>query len=249
MTHRDLSLSLAEALIRTQIEAEQGASPGARQQGSTQPPFTITISREAGALGNSVATEVGRRLEWAVYDRNLLDKVAERLRRPPSHLEDVDERPGSWLGECFSGLFDKVPVGSDIYLKYLLTAVRGLGAAGQCIIVGRGANFILPAETTLRVRLVARREDRVGVIARRLSLPDRDAVAWVEKTERERCAFIKHNFKENPEDPHHYDLVLNLSRLSVAEAADIIIETLRQFLQRGSPVEQKQAEPASPVCV
>jgi cytidylate kinase len=232
MNYRDISLSLADALVRSQ--AGPRPATNAAQHDQARPPYTITISREAGALGSSVAAEVGRRLDWPVYDRNILDKIAEELRLPPSYLEDVDERPATWLGECLSCLFEKYHVGSDVYLKHLFAAVRGLGAAGQCVIVGRGANFILPAETTLRVRLVARPEDRVEVVARRLGFSARQADLWVKTTELERFAFVKRAFQLDPTDPHHYDLVLNLSRLSVPEAADVIIETLRR-LERRSP--------------
>jgi hypothetical protein len=191
-------------------------------------------------MGNSVATEVGRRLDWPVYDRNILDKVAERLHRPASHLQGVDERPATWLGECMASLFDKYHVGSDTYLKHLFAAVRALGAAGRGGIVGRGANFLLPAETTLRVRLVALPEDRARVVACRLGLSPREAENWVKTTERDRVAFVQGTFQEDPTNPYHYDLILNLSRLVVEEAAKIIIETLRRLEQRSALAEKTE---------
>jgi len=245
MNYRDLSLSLADALLRSQVS--EHLSPDAGRTGP--PPYTIVISREAGAQGNSVAVEVGRRLDWPVYDRNILDKIAEELRRPPSHLDAVDERPATWLGECLACLFDKFHVGSDVYLKHLFAAVRGLGAAGRCVIVGRGANFILPAETTLRVRLVARPEDRVKAVARRRGSSEGEAEIWVKTIERERIAFVQRTFQQDPADPHHYDLVLNLSRLTVEEAADVIIETLRRLERRGASAGRAGAfakQPATP---
>lgn len=230
MNSRDLSLSLAETLIRSH-SATGSSGPDALDQPSS-PPFAITISREAGALGSTVATEVGRRLNWPVYDRNILDKVAEELRQPPSRLEDLDERRASWLGECFACLLDNKHVAADAYLKYLFAVVRGLGSRGHCVIVGRGANFLLPAETTLRVRLVAQAEDCVRAVAKRLGMTTREAAAWVEKTERERSAFVRTYFREDVANPLHYDLVLNMSRLSAEDAASIITETLRRFETR-----------------
>ncbi len=234
MSNRDFSLSLAEALIRSQLKANQTPSSGSGQQAPSPPPLTLTISREVGALGNSVATEVGRRLDWPVYDREILDLIGEELHRHPARLEGVDERPASWLGERLSCLFDKYQVGSDVYLKHLFAVVRGLGAAGRCVIVGRGANFLLPAETTLRVRLVALPEDRARVLAARLGASGGEAGARLKVIERERAEFVKRTFREDPADPHHYDLVLNMSSLSVDEAADVIIETLRRR-ERGGP--------------
>src|ERR1019366_8036412 len=102
-------------------------------------PFTNAISREVGALGSSVATEVGRRLDWPVYDRNLLDKIAERLHRPPSHFQDLDEKQGSWLGERFSSLIDHDHfVSSGLSFGHRRAAGRGLGWGGGCVVGGRG---------------------------------------------------------------------------------------------------------------
>ena len=200
-----------------------------QEVGAACSPISIAVSREAGALGHTVAAEVGHRLGWPVYDREILDKIGEDMRRPSQHLQALDERPGSWLEEFLAGLTSRHSVSPDRYLKYLVGAVRGLGEIGRCVIVGRGANFILPAETTLRVRLVASAEDRARVIAQRLSLTPREVAAWMEKAERERGEFVRRAFRQDVAEPRHYDLVLNMSRLSVDEAADVIIRVLQGF--------------------
>jgi cytidylate kinase len=192
-----------------------------------------------------VATAVGKRLNWPVYDREILDKIGEEMKRPPRHLEGVDERPGNWLEECLAGLLSEYHVSADAYFKYLLGTVRGLGAVGRCVIVGRGANYILPAASTLRVRLVASREDRVQVIARQLGLSEPEAAAWVEKTERHRSGFVKRYFGKDSTDPHQYDLVLNMSRLSVEDAAEVIIQMSRRVEGHGFFGERKQQTAAS----
>ena len=48
----------------------------------------------------------------------------------------------------------------------------------------------------------------------------------MEKTDRERAAFIKEHFHRDPTDPHHYDLFLNVSRWSVMECADLVLDAL-----------------------
>jgi cytidylate kinase len=240
MNHSDLSLSVIQALLRGRDEAA-GPQPPAR------PPFSITISREPGALGSTVAGEVGRRLGWPVYDREILVRVAEAIHRPTFHLQGVDERARSWLEEALSGLLSEYAVSSGAYLKYLIGTVRGLAAGGRCVIVGRGANFILPAATTLRVRLVASPEDRARVVALRFNLPPREAAAWAERTERERAEFVRRSFGKDPADPHHYDLVLNTSRVSAADAADAVVGMLRRLEGSGPPAGQAGGPAAQPV--
>jgi cytidylate kinase len=195
-------------------------------------PFTITVSRESGARGRTVATEIGRQLGWPVHDREIMEKTAEQLRRPYSHVEGVDERPVGWLEECLSGLLtrDRVPTGT--YLKHLVGVIRGLGLIGHCVLVGRGANCVLPPATTVRVRLVAPLPERVKVMAARQNVGEKEAARLVSKTDFERGQFVRANFHVDPAAPERYDVILNTARLTPAECARTVIGVLQMFQAR-----------------
>lgn len=227
MNTHNISLSVAQALLRSATSAETDES--ATLTRAVRLPFSITISREVGALGNAVAAAVGRRLGWPVYDRGILDKIAEDIRKPAFHLEGLDERPTNWLEDCLTALSNRYPVSAGQYFKYLLGAVRGLGKVGHCVIVGRGSPCILPPESTLRVRLVADLPDRVAVIARQRNLTESEARAWVTKTDAERDRFVRVHFGKDPADPHLHDLTLNTSRLSVEDCAELVLEALKRM--------------------
>jgi hypothetical protein len=53
--------------------------------------FSIALSREAGTQATAVAQEVGRLLGWQVYDRQLLEMIAQDMRLRTNLLESVDE--------------------------------------------------------------------------------------------------------------------------------------------------------------
>ena len=40
-------------------------------------PLSVAISRECGAGGAAVARALGERLQWTVYDRQIVDSIAE----------------------------------------------------------------------------------------------------------------------------------------------------------------------------
>src|SRR5262245_30861718 len=98
MNYRNLSLSLTHALLHA--EAEGG--PAAVATATARPALSVAIAREAGSLGHSVARLLGPKLGWPVYDQEILDKIAEEMRRPPTQLEVVDERPAHWLEEALT---------------------------------------------------------------------------------------------------------------------------------------------------
>jgi cytidylate kinase len=197
--------------------------------------LTIALSREAGANGSLVARAVGERLGWVVYDRELVEHVAADMGVRTSLLESLDEKHSSWLLECLGAFTSAPAVSESAYARRLLETLLSLGAQGECIIVGRGAAQVLPAGLTLRVRLVAPVDDRVKVVCQRFGIPVEEAKRWVERTDGERLRFVRDHFRKDAMDPREYDLILNTSRFSVAECADLIIEALRRLQARGEP--------------
>jgi cytidylate kinase len=209
------------------------AAPGDRPP-PTPHAFTITIAREAGTQGTAVAQEVGKRLGWQLYDHELLERIAREMHVRAALLDSLDERRQSWLLESVEA-FLAAPEASgwqpfveeSAYVRHLVETVLALGVHGECVIVGRGAAFILPAETTLRVRLVAPPKVRIATLSRNLGLPEKEAARRVRTLDRERVDFLRDHFLKDPTDPNQYDLVLNAGRLPVDAEAALIVEALR----------------------
>jgi cytidylate kinase len=233
---------LAESLVRA------GSYAIARHEGqprdeSARPPFTIAVSRECGAGGTSVATAVGERLGWPVYDNELVERIAREMHLRASLLDSVDERRKSWLVECAEAFSSKRVVSENAFVRHLVETVLSLGTHGECVIVGRGAAHLLPPATTLRVRLVADQEERVLALSRRLGLTHAEAARRVAATDRERTHFIRDHFQKDPTDPQNYDLVLNTSRLTYAACAGLVIEALHHLQQRAAEKERTPSVP------
>jgi cytidylate kinase len=133
---------------------------------------------------------------------------------------------------CVEALLSVPSVSEHAYSRHLLRTLFSLAAHGECVIVGRGAAHVLPTATTLCVRLIGALEDRIDTMRDKLGCSRDEAARWVARTDQERNAFIQNHFLKDPTDPHGYDLVLNTSRLSVAECAGFIVEALRLFQAR-----------------
>ncbi len=225
------------------LERVVGGVAGAQQHWQTRqreaassptPAFTITVAREAGASGTKVAQEVGRRLGWQVYDHELLERIAAVHGLRVSLLESLDERRQSWLVESMEGFSQQGHIGETGYVHHLTQTFLSLAAHGACVIVGRGAGLVLPPATTLRVRLMAPVEARVAIVMHQRGLSKHDAERWLEKTDHERSVFIKDHFHKDPTDPRQYDLLLNTSRWSVMECADLILSALGRLGSRSA---------------
>jgi cytidylate kinase len=199
------------------------------------PAWTIAMDRETGAGGTSVARAVAARLGWPVYDHELLERIAQEKGLRVRLLESIDERRQSWLVESMEGFSEMPSVSENAYVRHLVETVLSLGMHGHCIIVGRGSAQVLPPATTLRVRLVALRRDRIARTAQRLSLSEHAATRQVDEEDRERIRFLKEHFRSDPTDPGRYDVVLNTSTWSYEECADLIVQALHRLEKRSAP--------------
>lgn len=225
---------LTQAMERAHL-LEDARQDQAAERGEVSPAkeaFTITISREAGTDGGAVARTVGERLGWPVYDRELLDLVAGQLGVQASLLKDMDERSRSWLLECLDALSSAPTVGQLTYVHRLVQVLQSLASRGQCVIVGRGAAQVLPAATTLRVRLVAPLASRVEAMQRRFGCSREEATRRAQATDEERSRFVREQLQKDPSDPRGYDLVLNPCRLGTEGCATLIVEALAHLRTR-----------------
>jgi cytidylate kinase len=162
-----------------------------------------------------------------VYGHELVERIAHEMGLRVSLVESLDEKRQNWLREALESLGSGRPASEAAYVHHLTETILSLGAHGRCVIIGRGAAQILPPRTTLRVRLIGPREDRIAHAMRQHSLTHREAAHWVDATDRERRRFVRDHFQKDPVEPGGYDLKLNAFRWSLRGCAGLIIEALR----------------------
>jgi hypothetical protein len=222
----------------------QQAGRRGRDGGFAPAEPTIAISRQAGARGPEIARAAGQRLGWPVYDRELLELIASEMGLRTQLVESVDERVSGWLERCLELFRDEPLIGEEDYVGQLVRVLFSLAAHGGCVIVGRGSAQVLPAESTLRVRLIGPQASRIAALEERFDLTAEEARRWVEETDRRRSRFVREQFHRDPDDAALYDLVLNTCRLSVSDCADLIVATLKRLQPRMTGLKVRPAAEA-----
>ena len=95
---------------------------------------------------------------------------------------------------------------------------------GYCIIVGRAGHIITKnIERSLLVKLTAPLDWRIKQIMEKNNLNMREAVEFIEKTEKERENLRKH-IAGDLANTGEFDLSINLSRIKVENAISIIYQ-------------------------
>lgn len=189
----------------------------------------ITISREAGSGGNILAKQLSDQLEFDLFYQEFIHNMAESARLSVRLIETLDEKGASVLEEWISSIVDKRHLWPDRYLQHLMKIIGTIGKHGQAIIVGRGANFVLPPEKRLSVRVIAPLEMRLRNVSQKFSVSVDEARPRVLKTDSDRKAFIKKYFNDDIRHPLNYDLIINTGTLSIDDAVNSVSGTLSQL--------------------
>ncbi|MGD9006684.1 MAG: cytidylate kinase-like family protein [Desulfobacteraceae bacterium] len=187
----------------------------------------VTVSRDPGSGGKLIAQGIAEELNFDMFHQNVIHEMAESAKVSSRMLESLDEKGLSMLEDWVSSVVYKKHLWPDEYLQHLLKVIGTIGKHGRAVIVGRGANFILPRESTFRLRVSAPRDFRAQKVAQEFDIPLQDAQRRILKTESNRKAFIRKYFHSDIADPGNYDMVINTGNISLREAIEMVASLLR----------------------
>jgi len=185
--------------------------------------LTIAVSREAGARGGTIGRRVANKLGWQVYDKELLEYVAQD---GPSHQKMIDglsSEVRDWIHDRLIELQRSKRLSTETDLVNMARVILALGSEGNVVIIGRGAGFLLPRDSTLHVRLIAPLSERIAYMGQWLRLTTEEATQRVELRDRRRASFLEAYLHCTPGDPYAHDLIVNTSHLTEDQCADLIV--------------------------
>jgi cytidylate kinase len=175
----------------------------------------ITVSRQAGARGRELAQALGEDLGLRLYDREILQRIAQSAHLSERVVADLDEKDRPALTDMLSSLTCDAYLSPYGYLGHLTEAILAIARLGGAVILGRGGHLILRSEQALRVFVVAPLESRIATVAAREAVGRREAEHRIAAAEAERRAFLKRYFRAEFGDAAAFDLVVNTALLGI----------------------------------
>jgi cytidylate kinase len=186
----------------------------------------LAVSREAGARGGSIARRVGKRLGWQVYNQELLEFLCANEAARESVLAEVPTDAAGWVAAQLDRIRRDRSIDPEAESGQMPRLILSLAARGQVVLVGRGAGFYLPRESSVHVRVVAPLDARIAHMADYSRLTREQAAEQVRHRDDRRAEFLLKHFGRRTADPHDYDLVINSGLLSEETCADVIVAVL-----------------------
>lgn len=203
----------------------------------------VAISRETGARGGSIARKVGELLDWQIFDQETLDYLLQNDAARDQLLADLPDSAKVWANLHFAQLQREHKRIADPDTASMIRLLLGIAARGDAVIVGRGAGYLLPPETTLHARVIAPLESRVAYFAQLLRLSREEAAAEIQARDDRRAKFIARILGRDPTDATGYDVVVNVGRLGVEATAQFIgwaLRTKQMFVELRESDESSQ---------
>ena len=201
----------------------------------------VTISREFGSGGRTIAKSVAEKLGYAYYDRELVDKLAVETGFAPEYIEEESEysRSKSFLSYIFSVSAPHNAAGIPMNTMNGMTAsdylwtvqhniIKELAEKGDCVIVGRCADYILRERTdTLNVFIHASKDFRADRIVRLYGETDTEPYKRLEEKDTKRRIHYKHYTDRVWGTAQNYHISLDSSLLGIDYCADLIVDVAK----------------------
>lgn len=189
----------------------------------------ITISREPGSGTPEIARQLSDRLQMELIAGQIAQQVAKSAERSEKVVKSMLEKEITTRNDWLTSLFASRHLKPERFLFHLTKVISAIGRHGNAIIIGLGAQYILPPEKTFRVRLMGPLEHRVKRIMSAKSCSRAEAERYAIATESERRAFIRQYYNADLTNPCDYDLILNIGTIPVDGAVETIISAFEAW--------------------
>jgi len=190
----------------------------------------ITISREFGSGGRTVGRLVADKLGYRFYDKELIEKVAEEtgfskayIRQRGEYSPSASAFSYSFMGRSHDGL------STDDYLfSVQRKVILQLAEEGNCVIVGRCADYILRnRDDVLNVFVHAPKKWRANRIVEVYGANKYRPERRLEDKDKKRRVNYKYYTDREWGDYENYDLSLNTAAIGIEKCAEIIADVAK----------------------
>ena len=194
----------------------------------------ITISREFGSGGRSIGRIVADKLGYDYYDSELARRVAEETGFSAEYIADAGEyAPGkSMLSYALasSTLHSGNSMSATDYLwATQCRIIKELADKGNCVIVGRCADYILgDRDDCLNVFIYADKDYKAKRIVELYGVTDKSPEKRLNDKDSKRKVNYKYFTGREWGKPENYHISLNSAYFGQEECAEIIAELAKK---------------------
>lgn len=180
----------------------------------TAPRPVIVIERQYGSGGHDIGKAVAEKLGYDFYDNEIIQMAAGSTGYDPQFIKDREENmTNSFLYDLMSQMYvysETQESPHDEIFESEAGVIRNLAEKGNCVIVGRCADYVLgDRPDTLKVYLHASEDFRTKRIMKTENLSKEDALQKIRRMDRRRSDNYRYYAHRIWGRAQNYDLTVN----------------------------------------
>ena len=151
--------------------------------------FTITITRQFGSMGRTIAKKLSEELGIEFYDRDIVEDVSKKLNLPVSQISDSEEQSNYRFWRRMFPLGTDKEYMQNIIFDVQKELIKELAGKSSCILVGRCSDAILETnKNNMNIYVYAPVEKRLENCIQRLEMSETEARRTISDVDRARDA-------------------------------------------------------------
>ncbi|MBP3810972.1 MAG: cytidylate kinase-like family protein [Clostridiales bacterium] len=196
----------------------------------------ITISRQFGSGGRTIAKTLAQKLGYDYYDKEIIEQVAEKTGFSKEVVASKgEEAPGKSIisygfeAQATPGIMNGMTM-NDYIWSVQRKVIKDIADSGKpCVIVGRSADFILKDyDSILNVYICADKKFRAERIVKLYGENDKKPEKRLDEKDKKRAANHKHFTDLEWGYAPNYDICLNSSVLGIDKCVEIIEDLVKR---------------------
>ncbi len=197
----------------------------------------VTLSRQHGSNGKQIGKLVAEKLGLSFYDKEILAQVAKDTGLAEEHLKDVADKVTG-----FNSLYLSTATNQQAIIAQA-KVIRQIAEQGNCLIVGRGADYILKDyPNVINVFVYASQDYRVQTLNKLYGDDEASAIKQIKRADTARSVYYNFISGSTWGKESNYHLFIDGSNGAEA-TADAIVEFITAETQQKPAGTQADSQP------
>ena len=188
----------------------------------------ISVGREFGSGGHEIAEMLAKKFDLKLYDKNLLQNIAQEKEVDAQKIEKYDEVPRNMLfSRTVKGYSNSMEENvAQMQFDYLKRKAK---EGESFVVVGRCSEVILKDNPALiSIFVVGDYDSKVERIMRVYKMSRPEAESFMVRQNKKRKGYHNYYCKEKWGDSRNYDITVNSSKLGEAETAELLVDYINK---------------------
>jgi cytidylate kinase len=221
-------------MLDASLNSNYGSDVLTNEKRRRNPMAVITISRQFGAGGKTLAQKVADKLGYKIAHEEIIEQLTEKANVSEKGLHAfeaegeglIDKSTGMLVPKRFlDHLFEpsRKYMDGKRYAELLREIVPKIADKDNIVFLGRGTQFVLKdRKNTHHVLLVADKNRRISFMQENYGLSLSETESVLERQTKRRIKLLKLFHPDNFDQPYHYNLVLNMSKIDMDQAVHLV---------------------------